>query len=76
MRARKLTILMPFLGTAALMAAAIGGLLISGSARAGSRIKDIVEVEKIQRADCFQLSDIRTVNSDVPCNKRSKVPLS
>ena len=48
MRARQLTILMPFLGTAALMAAAIGGLLVSSSAHAGSRIKDIVDVEGVR----------------------------
>jgi hypothetical protein len=38
--------------------------------------KNIVEIEKIQRSDCLQLSDIRTSSSDVSCNKRSKVSLS
>ena len=38
--------------------------------------KDIVEVEKVQRADSLQLSYVRARNSHVLCDKHSKVSLS
>jgi flagellar P-ring protein FlgI len=48
MRARQLTLLTPLLGTAAIAAAALGGLLMASSAQSASRIKDIVDVEGVR----------------------------
>ena len=50
MRARKLTYLTPVFGTAAIAAGAVacGLLMLSGEARAASRIKDIVDVEGVR----------------------------
>ena len=39
------------------------------------RHKDIVEVEKIQRADCLQLSDVRARNPDMRRDKCPKIAL-
>ena len=38
--------------------------------------KDVVEVEKVQRADSLQMSYVRARNAHVPCDKRPKVPLA
>jgi flagellar P-ring protein FlgI len=48
MRARHLTLLTPLLGTAALAAATLGGLLMAAPAQSASRIKDIVDVEGVR----------------------------
>jgi flagellar P-ring protein precursor FlgI len=48
MRARKLTYLTPLFGTAAIMAGVLACALLSGEARAASRIKDIVDVEGVR----------------------------
>ncbi len=48
MLARKLTILAPLFGTAALMAGAAACLLLANPAQASSRIKDIVDVEGVR----------------------------
>ena len=38
--------------------------------------KDVVEVQKVQRADGLQLSHVRARNARVSCDKRPKVPLA
>jgi len=44
--------------------------------KAGAVARDIVEVEKVQRADSLQFSHVRARSPHVSCDKCSKIPLS